>query len=459
MKKPLSLLCLAALFLLVSCAAASPVPPPPGANGDPGTAVLSPGEGPEGTLPPVAPPETETGALTVTGPAGTEPVETDPPVTEPVETDPPETEPPETEPPETEPPVTEPPVTEPPVTEPPVTEPPVTEPPETEPPVTEPPAVFPERKPVTDPEDKTAPVIFYLIPTVTLERGSRFNLHRYIAYYDDLDPDVQLLVDGEVDTALAGETTLSLTVRDHGGNEASARIKVRVTDPQPYVPPDVPDDPPEPYRFSDFAAFYEKDGAEAGIDVSMWQGAIDFERVAAAGCRFAVIRLGGYVEGEAFTDPYFEANYKNAKAAGLKVGVYWYSEENGPACARQNAEYLYRVLDGRELDFPVFFDWEDFAWFETYKMSLRDFREMFYAFREEAEARGYRAALYSSKYYLGLFWPETAESGSVWLAHYVDETTYTGDYFLWQQGIGRIDGIGGDVDFDVLYPERLKAAS
>ena len=150
---------------------------------------------------------------------------------------------------------------------------------------------------------------------------------------------------------------------------------------------------------------------------------------------------------------------KNAKAAGLKVGVYWYSEENGPACARQNAEYLYRVLDGRELDFPVFFDWEDFAWFETYKMSLRDFREMFYAFREEAEARGYRAALYSSKYYLGLFWPETAEGGSVWLAHYVDETTYTGDYFLWQQGIGRIDGIGGDVDFDVLYPERLKAAS
>gem|GEM_PF-4299095 len=88
-------------------------------------------------------------------------------------------------------------------------------------------------------------------------------------------------------------------------------------------------------------------------------------------------------------------------------------------------------------------------------MSLRDFNDMFLAFKEEAEARGYKASLYNSKYYLELVWSEHVKKDGIWLAQYYTEPTYTGPFFLWQQGVALIDGISGDVDVDVFYPGKL----
>ena len=100
--------------------------------------------------------------------------------------------------------------------------------------------------------------------------------------------------------------------------------------------------------------------------------------------------------------------------------------------------------------------WEDYFDLEDYKMSLRDLNEMFLAFKEEAKAHGYDAALYNAGYYLGILWSDRVKENGVWLADYTDETEYEGRYFLWQQGFGRIDGIDGDVDVDVFYPEEMK---
>ncbi len=304
--------------------------------------------------------------------------------------------------------------------------------------------------PAAEPQDTMAPFFLYFVHNVTLEQGNAFNVHKYVSYIDDLDPEVQLYVEGVVDPATLGEYPLKLTIVDNTGKYATANMTVTVTEPAP-APVEEPKDPPK--SFDKFIRLYKKDGTMVGIDVSRWQENIDFQKVAAAGCEFAIMRIGGHI-GENFVDRYYAANIRNAKAAGLKVGVYWYSEENGAEAVHRNAAFLYSLLNGETLDFPVFFDWEDYNNIEDYKMSLKDFGDMFSAFRQEAEAHGYKAALYNSKYYLELLWSEEV-TGSVWLAHYTDETDYKGRYFLWQQGFARIDGINGDVDVDVLYPALM----
>ncbi|MBQ7603613.1 MAG: hypothetical protein IJU75_01540, partial [Clostridia bacterium] len=320
-----------------------------------------------------------------------------------------------------------------------------TQPDTEEPPVTTPPA------PVNtgDPNDVQPPFFLYFASNVTLNVGWGFDVHSYVSYIDDCDPDVILTVDGELDTATVGEYPLTLTLKDHSGNASSSVMNVRVKEPAPAGSGGTTDPTPTlPQKtFAEFSATYKREGTSVGIDVSRWQGEIDFGKVAAAGCEFVIMRIGGYADGT-FEDPRFAENIKGAKAAGLKVGVYWYSEENGPAAVRKNAAYLYSLLNGEKLDFPIFFDWEDYYHFEDYKMSMRDLNDMFLAFRDEAESRGYKAALYNSPYYLRILWSDEVKNSGVWLAHYVDETSYEGSYFLWQQGIGRIDGINADVDVD-----------
>ena len=306
-------------------------------------------------------------------------------------------------------------------------------------------------------EDTEAPFFLHFSYSLTLARGDPFDIHKYISYIDDLDSDVDLTVDGAVDAGTAGEYTLTLTLTDDAGNSSSRDMTVNIVEPDPSYTDDGSGvyTPPPAKSFDDFAAAYKKDGTTVGIDVSKWQGEIDFSRAAAAGCEFVIIRIGGYAGG-VFEDPNYAVNIKNAKAAGLKVGVYWYSEENGADAVRENAEYLYSLLGGENLDFPVFFDWEDYFNLEDYKMSLKDLNDMFLAFREEAKAHGYDAALYNAGYYLGILWSEKVKENGVWLADYTDETEYRGGYFLWQQGFGRIDGIDGDVDVDVFYPEAFE---
>ena len=113
------------------------------------------------------------------------------------------------------------------------------------------------------------------------------------------------------------------------------------------------------------------------------------------------------------------------------------------------------ILDGTEIDYPIAYDFEDFLHFERYGMNLYDLNHHLDIFAEEIEAGGYQACLYNSKYYLESIWTNEAEH-PVWLANYTKETSYQGDYFLWQHSnTGRIDGIEGDVDLDVMYLDRI----
>ena len=302
--------------------------------------------------------------------------------------------------------------------------------------------------------DTTAPFFLTLPESVSIENGSEFDINRHIGYIDDCDSNVDLQIDGEVDTSEDGSYALSLTITDDAGNSKTGSMTVNV-----YTPSSSGggggggSSEHTTLAYSDFIDRYPAADIAHGIDVSRYQGDIDFEAVKAAGCDFVMLRAMIYNNGELGEDRKFEEYYADAKAAGLLIGVYYYSTDSTIEMLHEHCDELLAVLDGKELDLPVAFDWESWAHFQKYQMSIIDINNLFYEFAGIMEENGYSTILYSSKYYLEIIWEPAGYD--VWLAHYVKETSYEGDYTMWQTGsIGRIDGCDEDVDTDILFKSR-----
>ena len=304
--------------------------------------------------------------------------------------------------------------------------------------------------------DKTAPMFLNLPESVSIEVGSDFDIQRYIGYIDDCDSDVELEVDGDVDTSNSGSYPLSLTLIDDAGNTKSGSMTVNVYVPSSSGGGGGGSSEHTTLAFSDFMARYPGSDIAYGIDVSRYQGDIDFEKVKAAGCDFVMLRAMIYNNGELGEDRKFEEYYADAKAAGLLIGVYYYSTDSNLEELHEHCDELLAVLEDKELDLPVAFDWESWYHFQKYNMSIVDINNLFYEFAGIMAENGFSTILYSSKYYLEIIWEPAGYD--VWLAHYVKETSYEGDYTMWQTGsIGRIDGCNEDVDTDIMfkssYPE------
>ena len=279
-----------------------------------------------------------------------------------------------------------------------------------------------------------------------LQRGTEFDINKVIGYGDNADPEPKLTVDGEVDMGTNGKYPLHVTVTDASGNSTSWDLTVEVADSVP-----VYTDNSERTKFSDFAFAYAGDGRTFGIDVSTWQGDIDFDAVKAAGCDFAIIRIGYSKDGEITLDDKFDQNYERAKAAGIRTGIYLFSYDNTEKDVRAAADQIAEKLGEEVPELPVVFDWEDFGRFQTYKMSFADLNKLYDAFADELAGKGYDCMLYGNKNSLENIWKDT-DTRPVWLAHYTDKTDYEGPYRMWQASCtGRIDGIDGDVDMDIMY--------
>lgn len=212
---------------------------------------------------------------------------------------------------------------------------------------------------------------------------------------------------------------------------------------------------PNRIYFGDFRADYRNGGALVGIDVSAWQENIDFRKVKDAGCDFVIIRVAGTKSSDEtfFQDKYFLQNIRNAKAAGLLVGVYFYSTVNTEEEIREHVNLICDILDstGITLDFPVAFDWEEYDKLEAKGMDYGSLNHLWFCFADEMNKRGYDVMLYASAWYLKHCWNPYGHQ--VWVAHYTAHTNYSGSYILWQRtSVGLINGIEGVVDLDVYYP-------
>jgi GH25 family lysozyme M1 (1,4-beta-N-acetylmuramidase) len=195
-----------------------------------------------------------------------------------------------------------------------------------------------------------------------------------------------------------------------------------------------------------------------GIDVSHWQGTIDWDRVKAAGIKFAIIKAGGSDAGF-YTDSKWEANYTGAKAAGIPIGAYYFVGRDcvTAAAGKADAERFIKILNGKQLEYPVYMDNE--AQPASAKAGIT---EASIAFCETMEDAGYFVGIYGSA--VSGFQERMDDSKlkaySHWVAQYASKCTYSGEYGIWQySSTGRVDGIKGNVDMDygyIDYPSIIK---
>ena len=189
-----------------------------------------------------------------------------------------------------------------------------------------------------------------------------------------------------------------------------------------------------------------------GIDVSKWQGEIDFKEVKESGVEFVIIREGYGKKSPNQIDKKFKENYEKAKKAGLGVGVYHYSYADSEKDARYEADFCLENIQGLKLEYPVVFDIEDK---EHLKLNNRQRTDIVKAFCEEIEADKYYAMFYCNLNWLNnyLYKDELIQKYDLWLAQWgVSKPTETCG--IWQcSSTGKIDGINGNIDLDIAYKD------
>ncbi|MDD6988334.1 glycoside hydrolase family 25 protein [Ruminococcus sp.] len=207
--------------------------------------------------------------------------------------------------------------------------------------------------------------------------------------------------------------------------------------------------------------YYSENGKSAsteGIDVSSYSGDIDWKKVKESGIDFAMIRVGGrgYGEnGEMYTDERALEYINGAKAEGIKVGAYFFSQAISTEEAIEEADYVKTVLGDIKLDYPVAYDWEiiknDDA--RTDNVSANQATECARAFCDRVKELGYTPILYSPSRELYFKYDLSRLADiDIWYCEYANVPTFYYEFSMWQySATGTIDGIEGAVDLNVCF--------
>jgi GH25 family lysozyme M1 (1,4-beta-N-acetylmuramidase) len=299
--------------------------------------------------------------------------------------------------------------------------------------------------------DTTAPKYISASSYQTVTLNSETDFCSNIVFGDNYDREPTCRIEGYYDITTTGKYNVEYVISDSSNNETKKNLTINVVDKLPTTTTTTTKK--TNLSFSDVIENYKNDNTMIGIDVSRYQGDIDFEKIKEAGCEFVIMRIGinSDINKDLSMDTYYLQNIEGAKSAGLKVGIYLYSSATNVDTALEHAKWVIKNLNNTELDLGIAYDWENWSKFRTYNMSFHDLNNVFDAFASYIKNHGYTPILYSSKFYLENIW-ENKNNESVWLAHYTANTSYSGNYYIWQMSnIGKIDGINADVDIDILY--------
>lgn len=196
--------------------------------------------------------------------------------------------------------------------------------------------------------------------------------------------------------------------------------------------------------------------ATFGIDVSKYQSNIDWEQVKTAGVKFVIIRIGyrGYGSGTLVLDPMFEQHFTNARNAGLKVGVYFFSQAVNENEAREEAQGCWYVLNSRKLDYPIYFDSEASGGSNGRAdgLGVTDRTKCAIAFCEEVKALGYQPGVYASTlWFRNRLDLSQLSQYPIWNAHY-NVASSPIPCQMWQGTCtARIPGYNGQIDVNISY--------
>ncbi len=285
----------------------------------------------------------------------------------------------------------------------------------------------------------------------TVSKNSLVTLTGVLRSYDGS----RFVIDGEVQITLSGRLAVGGTTILTGSIVTSGTLTIEKTSDFRKEPGAVLgkmrsgryDD----YRVEPMMVIHDDIiGGIKGIDVSAWQGVIDWKKVASSGVKFAIIR-SSYHNNK--VDKMFEYNITEAKKAGIHVGVYHYCYALSEEEARDEARFFIETIKPYEIDFPVMFDFEDNSQIELGKEKLTRMADIFMS---EVRSAGYYPMIYSYKNWLNenLDMDKLSQYETAVAEWDVPKSTYNRDYGVWQYSCkGLVSGIDGDVDLDICYKD------
>ena len=196
--------------------------------------------------------------------------------------------------------------------------------------------------------------------------------------------------------------------------------------------------------------------SRVGIDVSKWNGEIDWDKVRNSGVEFAIVRAGyrGSVTGALVEDPYFAANMKGAAASKMPVGVYFFTQAVNEVEAVEEASMAVGLIKGYNISYPVFLDVESSNGGRGDGINAATRTAVCKAFCQTVQNSGYKAGIYANKTWFNTHIETPSLTGyKIWLAQYAAAPSYNRTkYDMWQYSSkGRISGISTDVDMNISY--------
>lgn len=303
--------------------------------------------------------------------------------------------------------------------------------------------------------DTTKPYISIpLYKTILVNTEPTFVEDFFVA--DNHDKHTTRYLEGDYDLSTPGVYNVLFVAEDISGNKDEKNMTLNVVTELPETKKEPTNKQINYIDYSELYSKYKDTNTKVGIDVSRWQGDIDFDLLKQNNVEFIMIRLGGQdgLDGDYYIDSKFKQNIEGALSHGFDVGVYFYSYAYTKEEAIKQAKYVVKNIKEYKITMPVVFDWEAWNKFPKLNVSLYDLTKVQEEFLNYVTKKGYIGSRYGSKNYLNNAWQESKYP--TWLAHYVSETSYDKEYYMWQRcDTGKIPGINGAVDVDILYLDKL----
>ena len=303
--------------------------------------------------------------------------------------------------------------------------------------------------------DITPPLI-WLSSSYTVNVNYNYDvLMEEIMCGDDYDPEPDCQLVGNYNLNKVGNYKIQFSATDSSGNNTTKDFTLIVREP----PKGGGSSTPSPAKYTELdyvrSLFPDKE-VKLGIDISAWQGDVDFQKIKDAGIEFVYLRIGGNKDNDTvampdnFLDGKFIRNIEGFTEVGIPVGIYFFSYAGNTETAIRDAKWVIENLKGYKIDLPIAYDWENWGkGFNQYHKSMYEITHTGEVFLDKISEAGYQGILYGSINALKNFWQPM--DYPIWVAHYTDEADYS-EYDYWQiASNGRVPGISGYVDLDVMY--------
>lgn len=292
-------------------------------------------------------------------------------------------------------------------------------------------------------KSKTPLIVILVILTTVLLLGIAFGVLRILRSADHGDTDSTTPTSGGEVVTINDSVMGDIELQTVEGAEISTRTEENLKTDE-----------------NGFYAYYENGEkiSHIGIDLSSYQTGVDFEAVKNSGVEFVILRIGGRFygdDGTCYADEAFDSYYQQAKAAGLKVGAYFFSQAASPEDAVEEAKFTLDKLNGKALDYPVAFDWENIAddAARTDNVTGDELTSIAEAFCDTIENAGYKSIIYANTHQMFILYDfETMKDYDFWLADYRSFPTMYYNYDIWQYSTdGTVNGVEGNVDLNISF--------